>query len=251
MQIARVVLELSVRRQKWSRRTFRDHILGREVGSNGEAHFKRVSNVVQKAVSAGASVVVLPAYSLLDGVSGLSLKEWGRLPRRLGLDFLIGGTIAPRACVPEVPDLWQEEGLFVASKSNHLVPALQYGPLPLSFGGSFGITAISSSVVRVRQFPEIFRAVAQRGNPNTPLLIFDMGHNQYGGRYKRRLSSVIAATRFLGSDQTFLLVSSWRWRGSASGCWAFRNASDAPYAERREIPTSDGRTDFVDLFHVQ
>lgn len=250
MQIARVVLELSVKRQKWSRRTFRDHILEREIGDKGEAHFQRVSYAVQKAAGAGASVVVLPAYSLIDGAGGLSLRQWKRLPKRFGLDFLVGGTLAPRAVIPEIPDLWKEEGLFVAAKSGLLVPDLQYGPLPLSFGASFGITAISSSVGKVKQYPEIFRSVAERGQTTAPLLIFDMGHNQYGGRYKRRLSSVIAATRRLGSEQTFLLLSSWRWRGSASGCWAFENVADARYSKRLEVPTADGRADFVDVFHV-
>jgi hypothetical protein len=250
MKIARVVLELSVPRQIWSRRRFRNHILKSEVGQNEEAHFHRVANAVRHASAADARTIVLPAYTLIGGATGTSAGRWRSLPRRFGFEYLLGGELTPERKTLSNAELWREESLFVASKNGPLVPEHQYGPLPVSLGDSPAIAAISSSVINVRRFPEVFRSLTQRATCKSPLLILDMGHNQYGSRYKRRLKNVATAAQQLGAGRTFLLVSSWRWRGSSSGNWALTNQGNTTYDERIQIPTVNGRTDYVDLFTV-
>jgi|SRR5579862_12934 len=250
MKLARVVLELSVPRQHWSRRRLRDHILEREAGTNSEAHFRRVSNAVRQAGAADASVILLPAYTLLFGVNGMSLRRWRGLPRRFGFDYLLGGGLTPERNAPKKADLWREESLFVASKGGMLVPPHQYGPLPIMLGESPTIAAISSSVINVRRYPEVFRSLARQAIYRSPLLILDMGHNQYGSRYKRRLKNVAAAAQCLKAKKTLLLVSSWRWRGSSSGTWALTDKGNLDFDERIQIPVDNGRTDYVDLFNA-
>ena len=250
MKLARVVLELSVPRRHWNRRRFRRHILEREVGQDTEAHFQRISNAVRRASHAKANIVVLPAYTLLGEAGGAGLSRWRQLPRRFQFDYLFGGILTRERRPPRNADLWREESIFAASKEAMLVPPNQYGPLPLTLGESPAIAAISSSVIAVRRFPEVFRSVVRQATSISPLLILDMGHNQYGSRYRRRLACVTTAAQDLGAPETLTLVSTWRWRDSSSGNWAFSNKQDAICEKRLQVPVEDGRTDFVDLFNV-
>jgi len=250
MKVARVALELSAPRRRLTRRQFRDHILKNEVRKNPQAYLKRISETAKIAAAAKAELVLLPAYALPCEHGGLTLHDWQRIPRRFGLKCLVGGAYSPDVQAPTT-ELWRQEYIFAASNKGLLIPEHQYGPLPVMLGTKRLILAISSSVKNVERYPDIYRSLFRAPASQSSLLVLDMGHDQYGGRYQRRLTSVTSFISTAGSKRNHLLLSSWRWRGSSIGTWALKNGLNFGFEKRVKAPLVDGRLDYVDMFEVR
>ena len=121
----------------------------------------------------------------------------------------------------------------------------------LILGKRPAIAAISSSVGYVREAPLVFASAAIEATRKAPLLIFDMGHDQYGGRYRKTLTTTVAAMRQIGAKRVFLALSFWRWKNSASkASWALDNEKGAPYHRHEVTDKHSGRVDYLDLFTV-
>lgn len=249
MKVARVVLELSIPRRRLTRRQFRDHILKKEVREDPRSYLERISRTAEIAAVAAADLVLLPAYAFPCERKGLTRHHWERIPRRLGLKCLVGGAYSPHVAA-SATELWRQEHIFAATQKESLVPEHHYGPLPLMLGGERLILAISSSVKNVEWYPHIYRSLFNPATPKSPLVILDMGHDQYGSRYKRRLRSVTSCLSREGSNRNHLFVSSWRWRGSSIGTWGLSRGANSAFEKRLKVPLIDGRVDYVDIFHV-
>ncbi len=240
MKVARIVMQLPFGRDDFNdackrrRQVERPVIFAKKLSAtyrkSRRRYRARVKALLSKAVSCGADVVVFPACALIyetpaelleytQGISGFTLLAAGALDLR--------------------SKKWPEH--IVAFEGARRLPTIDKGPYAFDLAFGRCALAISSSVGKLAEERWVVES------PAKPLLVLDMGHQQYTGRYLFTLSRVqkLAAPR---SRKRFVVLAWWRWSGgSSTGRWAFPSRP-AWSPEGGRLEEKDG--DFIDFFDV-
>lgn len=245
MKVARIYLRSLAKRPAHNdRRSWRNSLLSKDL-ADPSAHAERLRRLVDVAAASSVDVAIFPACSFMCDGSTAAMNRWRKLLARAA-PLTIAGAFVPGEDI-EDDDLWMEEVLCAFTDNESLLDPEGYGPSPLLVGEQPLIAAISSSISGVRDYPAVFAATAKQASSLHPLVIADVGHEPYGGRYAKLLGNVVTAMSAAGASPVHLIVSTWTWSGGSTGHWCFdADGSSQPPLVRTEIEAPGG-TDIVDI----
>ena len=175
-----------------------------------QAYRDRIFRMADEARRRGADGLMLPACTLFYGSDeelGTYLKRFESLP------WVISG-------------LWGSgAGPFERFGEGEQAAVIRQGKVLHRFDGHFPwnvkmgpwnlYAAISSTIGAVR-IPETKTSHEHPPERQKPVLVLDMGHNQYKGRYKKTLTSVQRYLKKTDSQPVTVVLAFWHYRNSAS-----------------------------------
>ena len=223
--------------------------LVRDAFLQGRAQYlERIGSLVDHAVQQGADIVVLPATSLLTD-DRLTMADYGR--RLAAAPFLLAGRLDATSLGHKDDQL---EG-SIALRNGIEVPTLS---LPAdrmaALGGLLGtlpaIVAVSSTVRNVRTSGRSYASwVSSRERADVRLLICDLGHEQYSGRYLSTLQAVQRHASAVWRVKSVVVLAQWRYlAGARRTDWV---APDAMTVERLPAVPAAVHADEVDLITIK
>jgi hypothetical protein len=231
MMIARINLDLSVTEtelhkeaRKIERRgiepgkgTAHRHFVREAYRADRPAYIARICHLVSEAVEAGAEIVQLPAASLLIHGRECLLEDYARnFPTK---SIVVGGLL--NAARLGYKGDKREGSVVIINKTvsmsfptNQSVMSACFGQL----GKIPAVVAISSTVRDVRTHSRVW--FKNDIGSNHYVLVLDLGHEQYKGRYKKTLVSVYNHLKDQLGMKPAVVLSQWRYANcSARDNW--------------------------------
>jgi hypothetical protein len=247
MKVARIVMQFSGRAKDFQK--LRDRSMARslflkkllaEYDNDKGGYRARVKALLGKAVSCGADVVAFPACAFIY-----------QTPAELR-GYMYGSSKLPLVAAGALDRRSKSREHIVAFDRARRLPTPDYGPYVFDFQFGRCAFAISSSVKKLVDVPA--DCAGWTGESSTkPLLVLDMGHQQYPGRYSfftlPRVQEHAAPT----SKKTFVVLAWWRWSGgNPTGRWASPSQPEwLPEGKDRLREKHGDNEDFIDFFDVK
>lgn len=230
MLIARINLDLGVSKgelekeaKKLERKgikpgkgTAHRHFVRDAYRSDRAKYVERICRLVSQAAVAGAAIVQLPAAALLVNGRGVTLQEYAsNFPAK---SIVVAGLLNVARLGYKGDN---REGSVVLKNGKALSSFLTNHNVMSACAGHLGkipaIVAVSSTIRDVRtDRSEWFKNTSA----DHRLLVLDLGHEQYTGRYKKTLMSVYAHLRDRWAMKPAVILTQWRYaKSSARDNW--------------------------------
>ena len=212
-------------------------------------HVERIGRLVDQAVESGADIVVLPATSILvDGTVTL-----GEYQRRLKVaPFVVAGLLDAGTLGEKGDD---REGALVIGYGRKLQSLEPPTDEMAAVGGHLGdlpaIVAVSSTVRDVRRGGDDYASwIGRKSARDTRLLILDLGHEQYTGRYVSTLRAVRDHVVRDWDVTPAVILAQWRGSGYVGTCPWFFSPHGTTWERLPALPGAEF-ADEVDLIDVR
>ena len=233
VRVGRVFLNIGVRMMEGKRADF-EQLTRAQFTPDPRAYRDRLVRLIERAREAGAEVVVLPAGAFILAKKATPLSAYA---------------------VPDVP-------LVVAGGSDdngEFAVVMRHGVAGERFdaqrvhwldAGRFTVlTAISSTIgklIRDERRVEPIPSKLAPPDPNKPILLLDVGHNQYGGRYYARTLRCVARDAPPSGQPAALVLSSWMWASKGIKC-SWCQPEDRVTVRTLTGPDERDRLDLIDV----
>lgn len=202
------------------------------------ARVMRFARIASLASAGGAGVLALPACSLMLSPEA-PIEHWG--DALADVPHVIAGAFS------------SQRGEFIAHfERGELVEEIDaYPPWLMQVGSTQVMTTISSTIQCVYE-GDFGMSVARPPVEGSPIIVLDLGHNQYNGRYGKTLRKVCRVLEATLVAPTVFLLGYWHYRsGSRYYNWVEPRASSWIGSSTRHSPDAvsgaDDWLDFVDI----
>lgn len=176
------------------------------------AYVRRIVGLVTCAGERGAAVVQLPATSVLvDSCIGIEAYA-SAFPANC---FVVAGLLdmselGHKGDTREGAVVLQGGGVLSSFPTDHHAMSARAGEL----GGRRTIVAISSTIKEIRTNPSL--CLMSEVGSGRRLLVLDLGHEQYLGRYKKTLTSVHQHLTRKWQVEAVVILAQWRFAGNSA-----------------------------------
>lgn len=212
VRVARVFLNLGVTMTDLKRAAPKKHdafaVRQAELfGANPAGYLDRVVSLLRRATASGADVVVLPARALIHGSEGVTLSSYGLD----AVPLLVAGEAVNGAWKAIVV----RQGVVTERFDDQAVHWVDAGRFTI-------LAAISSTVKGLHEGQEPVRSKVNPPAGGKPVLVIDLGHHGYNGRYfGQTLRCAAVAAGKAASAPSAAVLASWIYATTRPKCpWA-------------------------------
>jgi hypothetical protein len=233
VRVGRVFLNIGVRMTEGKHGDF-EQLTRAQFTPDPGSYRDRLVRLIERAREAGADVVVLPAGAFILSKKAMSLSAYA---------------------VPDVPMVVaggsDDNGEF-AVVMRHGVAGERFDAQRVHWldAGRFTVlTAISSTIgklIRDERRVEPIPSKLAPPDPNKPILLLDVGHNQYGARYHFNTLRCVARDAPPSGQPAALVLSSWMWSSKGIAC-SWCQPEDRVTVRTLTAPEERDRLDLIDV----
>jgi hypothetical protein len=236
VKIARMILELNKSKgELYNGNPWQNHRLAiaKTFRYNPAGYKARVKNLLEVASANECQMAILPACAIITSSEADLAHYRGSASI---VPWVASGVLASAAGKQH-----QETACLLRSGR----PVLQFDssrPVQAQVDKAWAFLAISSTVAKIKSTTETPPATT------TSVVVLDLGHHQYNGRYMMTLRSVKADLEKRFALPPTVLLSFWRFReGKVASAWA---AGNSRLRFKRIEIANDGSLDYVDIFSI-
>jgi hypothetical protein len=233
VQVGRVFLNIGVRMTEGKDGDF-EQLTRAQFTPDPGAYRDRLVRLIERAREAGADVVLLPAGAFILSKKAMPLSAYA---------------------VPDVPMVVaggsDDNGEF-AVVMRHGVAGERFDAQRVHWldAGRFTVlTAISSTIGKLIRDERRVEPVPSKHappDPNKPILLLDVGHNQYGARYHFNTLRCVARDAPPSGHPAALVLSSWMWSSKGIAC-SWCQPEDRVTVRTLTAPEERDRLDLIDV----
>jgi len=237
-------LDMKAHRKKEDKWKAHKDWVAKEFLGNRKAYFDRLSKIIERAKDEGVELLVFPACAMIRHNTSHA-RRYRTLFR--GISCVAGGVLS--VTTRRGMQRYRESaGIWIEGRQ----------ALKLNSDAARGVSlprvhilaAISSTIGQVAD-PKMGHLEALTGLADSKrVLVMDMGHHQYSGRYLRTLRRVWMRVRDASHKRTVVVLAFWKYLGTKSETrWMEPKKGRRQKFERHRIPLSIDRSreDFLDV----
>ncbi len=250
LRIARIVLDIGVSKSKLKETgdpwTEHRNLISSKFSDNAPKYKSRIQRLLEKCIQENANVVIFPARTMI-------------YRNKRELDFYL-------KISKEIP--WVTSGsLKIEQGSNKYIneyaEVLHFGKpvekfniesniaLWMQMDSFSSMIAISSTIDEIRK-GKTRKSKILSPNSNSHVLVFDLGHHQYNGRYTRTMKSVLKSIETKSGKKKAIILAYWKYLNARPYYYWYEPDSSWIKVNRILMKEENNvRVDFLDIIDIK